>query len=159
MPYKDENKYEREGHSNLIHRQNAYKYIYLKNRDKYPLPFRQYQVHHIDGNKDHNHSSNLKLVTREEHEKIHGISSKDKEEGIDFSYCEDLIGKKTTKILLEITMWSVILSIAGIILSAIITQSDKHLPFVSVIWSITGVCILLLILFSFIGMIRSKIKK
>lgn len=71
--YKDERGYDRNypKHSNLLHRENAYKYIYLKNRDKYPLPFSAYDVHHIDGNKNNNHSSNLKIVTRDQHKEIH----------------------------------------------------------------------------------------
>lgn len=35
-----------------------------------------YDVHHIDGNKNNNDISNLQLLTREEHNKIHGDSSK-----------------------------------------------------------------------------------
>ena len=58
-------------HSNLIHRQNAYKYIYLLNRKDYPLPFSKYVVHHKDRNKRNNHSSNLQIMTHEEHDKIH----------------------------------------------------------------------------------------
>lgn len=71
--YKDERGYDRKypEHSNLLHRRNAYKYIYLRNRDKYPLPFSAYDVHHIDHNKNNNHSSNLILVTREQHKEIH----------------------------------------------------------------------------------------
>lgn len=60
-------------HSDLMHRQIAYREIYLKNRDKYPLPFSKYQVHHKDGNKKNYKVSNLQIVTREEHERIHKI--------------------------------------------------------------------------------------
>jgi len=79
IAYTDKKGYKREkpSHSNLIHRQNAFKYIYLKNRDKYPLRFRYYQVHHKDGNKKNNHSSNLELLTREQHEAIHSIKTKE----------------------------------------------------------------------------------
>jgi len=75
--YKDKRGYDREypKHSNLVHRKIAYKYIYLKNRGKYPLPFSAYDVHHINGNKNNNHSSNLRLVTREEHKEIHETSN------------------------------------------------------------------------------------
>ncbi|MHA1679363.1 MAG: HNH endonuclease [Promethearchaeota archaeon] len=71
--FKDERGYDRDypKHSNLLHRKNAYKYIYLKNKWKYSLPFSAYDVHHIDHNKNNNHSSNLKIVTRDEHKKIH----------------------------------------------------------------------------------------
>ena len=72
----DENGYARKKHSSLIHRQNAYKYLYLKNREKYPLPFSAYVVHHIDGDKLNNHSRNLELLTPEAHRKVHGIPEK-----------------------------------------------------------------------------------
>lgn len=69
----DNNGYERGivKHSNLVHRQIAYKEIYLKHRDDYPLPFSQYVIHHIDGNKQNNDPSNLKILTKEEHEAHH----------------------------------------------------------------------------------------
>jgi hypothetical protein len=72
--YTDENGYDRGniGHSNLIHRQVAYHQIYLKNRDKYPLPFSKYVIHHIDGNKKNNYHLNLLLLSEEQHSKIHG---------------------------------------------------------------------------------------
>ncbi len=60
-------------HSDLIHRQIAYKFIFLPNIDKYPLSFSEYVVHHIDHNKQNNDVSNLQILTQEEHEKIHGI--------------------------------------------------------------------------------------
>lgn len=73
----DENGYERGKleHSDLIHRQVAYREIYLKNRKNYPLPFSEYQIHHKDGNKRNNDVSNLQIVTEEEHRKIHGLDS------------------------------------------------------------------------------------
>lgn len=70
----DKNVYLRERDTKrLIHRNIAYKEIYLKNREKYPLPFSKYQIHHIDGNKFNNSIKNLLILTREEHKKIHGI--------------------------------------------------------------------------------------
>lgn len=36
-----------------------------------------YEVHHIDENKDNNELSNLKLVTKAEHQKIHGGRNED----------------------------------------------------------------------------------
>lgn len=57
----------------LVHRSMAYKYIYLKNMGKYPLPFRKYIVHHKDGNKRNYHSSNLEILTPTEHRTTHGI--------------------------------------------------------------------------------------
>ena len=66
--YIDDRGYE---HSDLVSRQLAYKYIYRKNRHKYPLRFSEYVVHHIDGNKRNNHISNLMVLTPEEHAKIH----------------------------------------------------------------------------------------
>lgn len=71
--YVDSNGYERNTfkHSNLTHRQVAYRELYLKHKDKYPLPFSKYQVHHKDKNKLNNHPDNLDLFTQEEHEAIH----------------------------------------------------------------------------------------
>jgi len=70
----DKNVYIRDGDTKrLIHRDVAYKEIYLKNREKYPLPFSEYQVHHLDGNKFNNSIKNLLILTREEHKKIHNI--------------------------------------------------------------------------------------
>ncbi len=57
----------------LVHRWVAYKYIYLKDRKKYPLEFKDYQVHHKDRNKNNNGAENLELIPRAEHEKRHGI--------------------------------------------------------------------------------------
>lgn len=70
----DKNGYERGNYSDLIHRQKAYRNTYLKNRDKYPLPFSMYIVHHIDKDKRNNKIANLQLVTKEEHDRIHGIT-------------------------------------------------------------------------------------
>ncbi len=76
--YVDQNGYKRgelPEHSDLIHRQIAYCHIYLKNQEKYPLPFSKYVVHHIDHNKQNNDVSNLQLLLQEDHEKIHGRSN------------------------------------------------------------------------------------
>ena len=72
--YLDDEGYSRYKYSDkLVHRQNAYKYIYLPNRSEYSLSFGKYQVHHIDGNKRNNHSDNLQIVTQDEHEQIHRV--------------------------------------------------------------------------------------
>ena len=72
----DKNGYERGEikHSDLIHRQVAYHKIYLPNKEDYSLRFSEYIVHHIDGNKLNNHSSNLLILTDEQHAKIHKIN-------------------------------------------------------------------------------------
>jgi hypothetical protein len=77
MVYTDENGYKRANikHSDLIHRQVAYKHIYLKNKENYPLRFSDYVIHHKDGNKQNNKVSNLQILTPEEHEAIHGFSN------------------------------------------------------------------------------------
>lgn len=70
--YKDERGYPRKAkHSNLLHRKIAYKHIYLPNRDKYPLPFSSYIVHHIDGDKENYDVNNLAIMTQAEHEEVH----------------------------------------------------------------------------------------
>ena len=66
--WKDNNGYP---HSTSIHRQIAYKKIYLKNRNKYPLPFSKYVVHHIDTNPENFDEDNLYICTEEEHNTIH----------------------------------------------------------------------------------------
>jgi len=58
-------------HSDLIHRQIAWEKIYKKNREEYPLRFREYEVHHRDRDKHNNGVSNLDIVTRDEHQLIH----------------------------------------------------------------------------------------
>jgi|SRR3989344_8892947 len=72
--YIDEQGYRRWNKSHdRVHRTIAYKAIYLKEREKYPLEFKEYQVHHKDKNKENNRVENLELVHRAEHEKKHGI--------------------------------------------------------------------------------------
>lgn len=66
--YKDEHGYlRRVCDDRLVHKVVAYHLIYLPNRDKYPLPFSEYQVHHIDGNKLNNAKENLELAGRIDH--------------------------------------------------------------------------------------------
>ncbi len=47
--------------------------FYLKNRNKYPYDFQDYQVHHKDKNKLNNREENLELIPRIEHENQHKI--------------------------------------------------------------------------------------
>lgn len=82
-------------HSDLIHRQKAYRNIYLKHREKYPLPFKKYVVHHINSNKKDNRISNLQILTPEEHEKIHDIIKNPKDKNIpDYVDKDKKISKK-----------------------------------------------------------------
>ena len=55
----------------LVHRDIAYKEIYIYNRDKYPAKFRKYVVHHKDGNKQNNSTENLCLLTEDFHKQLH----------------------------------------------------------------------------------------
>ena len=54
-----------------LHRWVAYHQIYKKG--VFFRSFRSYQIHHIDGNKLNNDSSNLKLLTRSKHRRSHKI--------------------------------------------------------------------------------------
>ncbi|MBD3355207.1 hypothetical protein GF361_04445 [Candidatus Woesearchaeota archaeon] len=74
--YKDKEGYTRR-HSTAKHRIIAYEKIWKKNRDKYPLPFSKYQVHHKDKDKKNNSVENLELVTAEQHEKRHNYIPKE----------------------------------------------------------------------------------
>jgi hypothetical protein len=44
---------------------------YLLRRDKYPLPFDAYEVHHKDFNNSNFHTDNLQLITPKEHDRLH----------------------------------------------------------------------------------------
>ncbi|MEK6853218.1 MAG: HNH endonuclease [Nanoarchaeota archaeon] len=80
--YIDDDGYKRKKqikYSNLVHRQVAYNNIFLKNRNNYSLPFSKYVVHHVDGNKKNNAISNLIIITREDHEKLHMAKERQKE--------------------------------------------------------------------------------
>ena len=61
-------------------RQYAYKNIYLKNKEDYSLPFEKYIIHHKDRDKDNNRTSNLDIVTRDEHEQIYNLGLRGKKE-------------------------------------------------------------------------------
>ena len=57
----------------LVHRWIARKNIWEKNRKKYPLEFKEYQVHHKDKNKKNNKIENLELKSIREHEAEHNL--------------------------------------------------------------------------------------
>jgi len=72
--YIDKQGYKRyKDNGRLVHRETAYNQIYIKDIGKYPLRFREYDIHHIDGNKLNNKSKNLQILTREQHKQVHGI--------------------------------------------------------------------------------------
>ena len=73
--YIDKNGYFRFNDSDkLVHRWVAYNKIYKPNKRKYSMNFRNYQVHHKDGNKLNNSPLNLQVVTLFQHKRIEGIS-------------------------------------------------------------------------------------
>ena len=73
----DEYGYLRWNHNKkLVHRDVAYKYVYLENMEEYPMPMGKYQVHHKDGNKKNNAPENLALFTGEEHMTEHRVRKK-----------------------------------------------------------------------------------
>lgn len=69
MAYEDDKGYLRDSDKKLVHRKIAYEHIY--NKDIYPLPFSEYAVHHINGNKQDNRVSNLQLLTWRAHNALH----------------------------------------------------------------------------------------
>ena len=82
--YIDDDGYERFVYTDaLVHRHIAYHLIYLPNREKYPLNFSEYIVHHKNWNKRNNDDSNLAILTEEEHNRIHGTSVFHEERDLD----------------------------------------------------------------------------
>ncbi|MCG2717931.1 MAG: HNH endonuclease [Nanoarchaeota archaeon] len=74
----------------LIHRVIAYEYLYLQNPEDYPLGFCNYVIHHKDENKVNNFPSNLQILTREEHDKIHAAQRTTLTDLIDMFYNDDI---------------------------------------------------------------------
>lgn len=64
-----------DGHILYLHREKLRRHLKLTEEQMIG-----YDVHHIDGNKDNNNISNLQLLTREEHNKIHSNSDEWTEE-------------------------------------------------------------------------------
>jgi len=61
----------------LVHRDTAYRFIFKKNRQKYRMPFSKYQIHHKNRRKWDNRIDNLQILTKSEHERMHGWKFKD----------------------------------------------------------------------------------
>jgi hypothetical protein len=59
-------------------REVAFKYIYSIKREDYPLRFRDYVVHHIDGDTFNNSVRNLYLCSKKDHNLIHEEQKKTK---------------------------------------------------------------------------------
>jgi hypothetical protein len=58
----------------------AYKNIFLKDKEYYPLSFGEYDIHHKDRDKDNKEISNLDIITRDEHEQIYNLGLRGKKE-------------------------------------------------------------------------------
>lgn len=80
MSYVDDMGYLRDSYGKLIHRKIAFQKIYQKNRRDYSLPFKEYIIHHRDGDKLNNKISNLQIMTQEEHQREHGLLEENDEE-------------------------------------------------------------------------------
>lgn len=149
----------------LVHRRIAFNDIYLKNRDRYDLPFSCYQVHHLDKNIRNNHPFNLELVPVKDHEKIHGITSKHKWEWKkeranqkDFSVVRLLFGERRGDIIVRLSflifkislILGLIFVMAGFVFSSDILRMLGYVSF--------GVLLLnfvLMIIFFIIGLIHN----
>ncbi len=108
-------------HSTLIHRQIAYHEIYLKNRDKYPLRFSEYVVHHKDRNKLNNHVSNLEILKSENHAQKHPEHQIKRQKGINWKY----VLVPIIMIILAGVIFSVIYSLTGNTNSSLIDCSSN----------------------------------
>ncbi len=62
--------YRYRSNNKLVHRVVAYN-IWHSNRQKYPLPFESYVVHHKDGVMTNNRPRNLELLTVNDHNNLH----------------------------------------------------------------------------------------
>ncbi len=99
----------------LVHRSIAYRYIYSANREKYPLRFRDYQVHHKDNEKQNNRWDNLQIVTKTEHEDIQGYEFQSESTKIPFY--EDPEHSQVNKTTYYIHVWIYIVVIFIIIVN------------------------------------------
>src|SRR3989344_3094533 len=74
--YEDKSGYLRfKNNDKLVHRKVAYEEIYEGSEWDHIFPFSEMVVHHIDGNKKNNDTSNLRIMTQGEHEIVHGIDN------------------------------------------------------------------------------------
>jgi len=173
--YVDKNGYSRGKlkHSDLIHRQVAYKEIYLKRREEYPKPFSFYQVHHIDNDKQNNDVTNLMVLSKEDHEKIHGISKSDINENEiihdnwenkkyksnvegDFSLIRLLIGSNFTNILLNLFKLSLFFGVFFLLVSVFFEKAVLiHIS--SFFFVVFVLLLILIIILSTIGWVYSHI--
>lgn len=71
MTYTDKFGYLRDRYGELIHRQVAFEYYEAVWEEKFDLPFSEYEVHHINSEKQDNIPENLYIVLPEDHKKIH----------------------------------------------------------------------------------------
>ncbi|GEM_PF-6860181 len=67
---------------NLVHIYVAEKWIYNKDKSYYKLPFKSYQVHHIDDDKYNHRINNLILLTPEQHNKVTKIIKNNEAQGL-----------------------------------------------------------------------------
>ena len=66
----------------------AYKNIFLKDKEYYPLSFGEYDIHHKDRDKDNKEISNLDIITRDEHEQIYNLGLRGKKELCEYLHRE-----------------------------------------------------------------------
>lgn len=156
-------------HSDLIHRQITFQQIYLPNRNKYPLPFSKYQVHHKDRNKTNNNPSNLKLVTEEKHQYYHAWEIKKKKASSgNLQSIRLLLGSKANKTITLLKLMvkvGFILGFLFLILNDFVNQ--KIIGYISLASLLIGVVGLLSIIilsifgksYDLIGTIYHEIKK
>ncbi|MGY4884427.1 MAG: hypothetical protein ACP5NZ_02500 [Nanobdellota archaeon] len=84
-----------------LSRDIARKYIYVRNKEKYPLPFEEYKIYHIDGKLFNDSPGNLYLCTKEQRNALYAEQLKRRKpfsSAIEIDLFLEKIGKNSPEI-------------------------------------------------------------
>ena len=127
---KEQDKKSKKENDNLAHKQRAYA-DYLLNRNKYPLPFDAYEIHHQDFDKKNKHTDNLKILTPRAHDWIHDEHEeklKRRAEKIEerLEKIKERQRERNKKKKRKIISLLVVLSLAGVLILFLLLTSIKY---------------------------------